>query len=135
MKGVPLRIEIGPRDIENGIATVVRRDTHEKTQIELNNIEDSVSKLLKDIQDNMYQQALNNFNNAIVETDDYETMVNAINDKKVALSYHCGDSDCEAEIKQNTTIKTRVIHSYDTDHKCIYCGKPSAYRVYFGKQY
>lgn len=135
MKGVPLRLEIGPRDIENGIATVVRRDTHEKTQIELNNIQDSVSKLLRDIQDNMYQQALENFNNSIVETDDYDTMVKSINDKKVALSYHCGDSECEAEIKQNTTIKTRVIHSYDTEHKCIYCGKPSAYRVYFGKQY
>jgi len=135
MKGVPLRLEIGPRDIENGVATAVRRDTHEKVQLSLANIKDEVAKLLKDIQNNMYNQALENFNNSIVETENYEEMVNAVNDKKVVLSYHCGDSDCEEEIRQNTTIKTRVIHSYDENHKCIYCSKPSKYRVYFGKQY
>ena len=135
MKGVPLRLEIGPRDIENGVATAVRRDTHEKVQLSLNNIKDEVANLLKDIQDNMYNQALENFNNAIVATDNYEEMVNAVNNKKVVLTYHCGNSDCEEEIRQNTTIKTRVIHTYDDNHKCIYCGKPSKYRVYFGKQY
>jgi prolyl-tRNA synthetase len=79
--------------------------------------------------------AKQNLDNAIIETDDYDTMVNEINDKKVALAYHCGDKDCEEEIKNKTTIKTRVIHSYDDTHKCIYCGKQSKYRVYFGKQY
>ncbi|MBR2969628.1 MAG: proline--tRNA ligase [Clostridia bacterium] len=135
MKGVPVRIEIGPRDIENGLATIVRRDTFEKSQIALEDIENSIANVLTDIQDNMYKQACENFNNAIVETDNYDEMVEAINNKKVALSYHCGDSNCETEIKQNTTIKTRVIHSYDDSHKCVYCGKNSKYRVYFGKQY
>lgn len=135
MKGVPIRLEIGPRDIENGMATFVRRDTHEKGQLELSDITKQVSNMLNDIQANMYKQACENFNNAIVETNDYDEMVNAVNDKKVVLSYHCADRNCEAEIKQNTTIKTRVIHSYDENHKCIYCGKPSKYRVYFGKQY
>ncbi len=135
MKGVPLRLEIGPRDIENGVATAVRRDTHEKIQLSLNNINEEVEKLLKDIQATMLKQAEENFNASIVETDDYEEMVYAVNNKKVVLSYHCGNKDCEEEIKNNTTIKTRVIHSYDTNHKCIYCGKPSEYRIYFGKQY
>ncbi|MBR6779137.1 MAG: proline--tRNA ligase [Clostridia bacterium] len=135
MKGVPLRLEIGPRDIENGVATAVRRDTHEKVQLSLSNIVEEVQNLLNEIQANMLKQAEENFNAAIVKTDDYNKMVNAINDKKVTLSYHCGEMDCEDEIKQNTTIKTRVIHSYDDTHKCIYCGKPSRYRVYFGKQY
>ncbi len=135
MKGVPLRLEIGPRDIENGVATAVRRDTHEKVQLNLNNIKEEVKNLLEDIQENMYNQALENFNNSIVETGNYDEMVNAVNDKKVVLSYHCGNSECEEEIRQNTTIKTRVIHSYDESHKCVYCGKPSKYRVYFGKQY
>ncbi len=135
MKGIPLRLEIGPRDIENGMATFVRRDNHTKDQISLDDIEIAVEKLLKDIQDNMYNQALENFNQSIVETNDYDEMVRAVNDKKVALCYHCGESDCESEIKQNTTIKTRVIHSYDDNYKCIYCSKPSKYRVYFGKQY
>ncbi len=135
MKGVPLRLEIGPRDIENGVATAVRRDNHEKVQISLNNIKTEVENLLKDIQDNMYALASENFNKSIVETDNYDEMVNAVNDKKVVLAYHCGCADCEDEIKLNTTIKTRVIHSYDESHKCIYCGKTSKYRVYFGKQY
>ncbi len=135
MKGVPLRLEIGPRDIENGVATAVRRDTHEKVQLSLNNIVEEVKNLLKDIQENMYKQAEDNFNASLVETDDFDTMVKEINDKKVALCYHCGDSDCEKEIKDKTTIKTRVIHSYDDQHKCIHCGKTSKYRVYFGKQY
>ena len=135
MKGVPLRLEIGPRDIENGVATAVRRDTHEKVQLSLNNIAEEVKTLLADIQANMLKQAEENLKDAIVETDDYNTMVEAINNKKVTLSYHCGSAECEDEIKQNTTIKTRVIHSYDETKKCIYCGKPSKYRVYFGKQY
>ena len=135
MKGVPLRLEIGPRDIENGVATAVRRDTHEKVQLNLSNIVEEVQNLLKEIQENMYNQAVDNFNNAIVETDNYQDMVDAVNNKKVALSYHCGNSDCEEEIRQQTTIKTRVIHSYDENHKCIYCGKKSKYRIYFGKQY
>ncbi len=135
MKGVPLRLEIGPRDIENGVATAVRRDTHEKLQLNLNNIQEEVSNLLKEIQDNMLKQAEENLSNAIFETNDYQEMINAVNDKKVTLSYHCGNNECEDEIKNNTTIKTRVIHSYDENHKCIYCGKPSKYKVYFGKQY
>ncbi len=135
MKGVPLRLEIGPRDIEKGVATAVRRDTHEKVQLNLNNIVNEVKELLTDIQNNMYRQAEENFNNAIVETDDFDTLVNEINNKKVALSYHCGNKECEEEIKNKTTIKTRVIHSYDETHTCIYCGKTSKYRVYFGKQY
>ncbi len=135
MKGVPLRLEIGPRDIENGVATAVRRDTHEKVQLTLNNIASEVKKLLADIQQNIYNQALQNLNNAIVETDDFAELVKEVNNKKVALAYHCGNPECETAIKNETTIKTRVIHSYDDKHKCIYCGKPSKYRVYFGKQY
>lgn len=134
MKGVPLRLEIGPRDIENGLATAVRRDTHEKLQLNLDNIEQGVDNLLKEIQLNMLKQAEENLNNSIIETNDYQTMLDAINNKKVALAYHCGDSSCEDKIREDA-IKTRVIHSYCDTQKCIYCGKPSKYRVYFGKQY
>ncbi len=135
MKGVPLRLEIGPRDIENGVATAVRRDTHEKVELHLNNIASEVADLLETIQNNMYVQATEIMNNSVVESDNYEEMVNLVNAGKVVLSYHCGEKSCEEEIKNNTTIKTRVIHSMDADHKCIYCGKPSKYRIYFGKQY
>lgn len=135
MKGVPVRLEIGPRDIENNVATAVRRDTHEKVQLNLDNIATELNSLLAEIQSNMLAQAEKNLNDAIVETNDFDTMVESVNAGKVALAYHCGDSACEDEIKQKTTIKTRVIQEYDTKHKCIYCGKPSRYKVYFGKQY
>ena len=135
MKGVPVRLEIGPRDIENNVLTAVRRDTHEKVQLNLDNVVDELKNLLKDIQDNMLKQAEDNLKAAIVETDNFDELVKAVNDGKVVLSYHCGNTECEEEIKQKTTIKTRVIHSYDEAHKCIYCGKPSKYRIYFGKQY
>ncbi len=135
MKGVPLRLEIGPRDIENGVATAVRRDTHEKLQLHLNNIVNEVDDLLKDIQSNMLRQAEDNLQSSMTETDDFNTLVDDVNNRKVVLAYHCGDPECESEIKQKTTITTRVIHSYDDNHKCIYCGKKSKYRVYFGKQY
>ena len=135
MKGVPVRLEIGPRDIENNVLTAVRRDTHEKVQLNLDNVVDELKNLLKDIQDNMLKQAEDNLKAAIVETDNFDELVKAVNDGKVVLSYHCGNTECEEEIKQKSTIKTRVIHSYDEAHKCIYCGKPSKYRIYFGKQY
>ncbi len=135
MKGIPVRLEIGPRDIENNVLTAVRRDTHEKIQLNLNNLVNELNNLLIDIQNNMLKQAEDNLKSAIVETDDFENLVKSVNAGKVALSYHCGNKECEEEIKQKTTIKTRVIHSYDENHICIYCGKPSKYRVYFGKQY
>jgi len=135
MKGVPVRLEIGPRDIENGVACVVRRDTLEKSTLELNNIENSVDSLLSDIQTNMFNMAKANLDSAIVECDDFDEMVKHIEDKKVTLSYHCGEKECEENIKDGTAIKTRVIHSYDENHTCIKCGKQSKYRVYFGRQY
>ena len=135
MRGVPLRLEIGPRDIENGLATAVRRDTHEKLQLNLNNLPNEVEKTLNLIQNNMYKQAEINLKNSIVETDNFDEMVNEINSGKVALTYHCGNSNCETEIKNKTTIKTRVIIADDNKHTCIYCGKPSKYKLYFGKQY
>ncbi len=135
MKGVPVRLEIGPRDIENNVLTAVRRDTHEKTQIGLDNVVEELKNLMQDIQSNMLAQAEENLKASIVETNDFDKMVDAVNNGKVALSYHCGNIECEEEIQQKTSIKTRVIHSYDEQNKCVYCNKPSKYRVYFGKQY
>ena len=83
----------------------------------------------------MFNLAKQNLDNAIVESDNFDELVKAVDNKKVVLAYHCGDSACEEEIKNKTTIKTRVIHSYDDTHKCIYCGKQSKYRIYFVKQY
>lgn len=135
MKGVPLRLEIGPRDIENGLAMSVRRDTHEKASLEFAHIEEIVIAMLDNIQTNMFNQAKEVMLSKIVEVDSYEELVKACDDGKVGLCYHCGEKDCEVDIKNDTAIKTRVIESLDDSHTCVKCGKKSKYRVYFGRQY
>lgn len=138
MKGVPLRLEIGPRDIENGVATCVRRDTHEKTTISLDNIEQEVSKLLADIQQNMLKIAEDFVAHCSRNVSTMQELVSVVEDKKVAIGYHCGEIDCEQQIKDETGIQTRVIieecDENDT-HKCIHCGKKAKHKIYFAKQY
>lgn len=135
MKGVPLRLEIGPRDIENGLAMSVRRDTHEKASLELSHIEEITKTLLDNIQENMFKQAKDKMLDKIVEIDSYQDLIKACDEGKVGLCYHCGEKDCEVEIKDDSAIKTRVIESLDDSHVCVKCGKKSKYRVYFGRQY
>ena len=135
MKGVPLRMEIGPRDIENNNCVLVRRDTHEKTVISLDNIVDSVKTLLDDIQSNLLNSAQKFVDNICEDVDNMEDLVKVVNNKKVAVGYHCGDEKCEQSIKDETGIQTRVIIEKDDKHKCIKCGKKSAHKIYFARQY
>lgn len=135
MKGVPLRLEIGPKDIENNVATVVRRDTHEKIQISMNNLCVEITKILDDIQQNMFNKAQNFVNNITFDASNMEELIKIVDDKKVAIAYHCGEEKCEQSIKDETGIQTRVIIEKDCSHKCIKCGKPSAHKIYFARQY
>lgn len=135
MKGVPLRLEIGPKDIENNVATVVRRDTHEKIQISMNNLYVEITKILDDIQQNMFNKAQNFVNNITFDASNMEELIKIVDDKKVAIAYHCGEEKCEQSIKDETGIQTRVIIEKDCSHKCIKCGKPSAHKIYFARQY
>lgn len=135
MKGVPLRIEIGPRDIENNKCVAVRRDTHEKTELSLNNLSDSVKDLLEDIQQNLYNTAKKFVDNVTEEVNSMEDLIRVVDNKKIAIGYHCGDEKCEQSIKDETGIQTRVIIEKDCNHKCIKCGKQSAHKIYFARQY
>ena len=138
MKGVPLRLEVGPRDIENGVITCVRRDTHEKLTIPMDNIENEVKKLLDEIQNNMYQIAKEFVEHCSVDVNSMEELVKAVDNQKVAIGYHCGDEKCEQQIKDETGIQTRVIISEcdsEDEHKCIHCGKKAKHKIYFAKQY
>ena len=135
MKGVPLRIEIGPRDIENNKCIAVRRDTHEKIELSLNNLELSVKNLLANIQQNLYDIAKKFVDNVTEEVNSMEELVKVVDSKKIAVGYHCGDEKCEQSIKDETGIQTRVIIEKDCEHKCIKCGKKSAHKIYFARQY
>ena len=135
MKGVPLRLEIGPRDIENNVVTLVRRDTHEKIQVSMNNLSQTVTDILQNIQKSMLNKAQEFVKSSSFDAKTMEELVKIVDNKKIAVAYHCGDETCEQIIKDETGIQTRVIIEEDTNHTCIKCGKKSAHKIYFARQY
>ncbi len=136
MKGVPVRLELGPRDIENNSVVAVRRDTHEKIVLPLDNIENSINDLMDKIQQNMFDIAKEFVDHNTFDVETMEEMIDCVNNKKVAKAYHCGDEACETEIKNETGIQSRVIiEECDDEHKCIKCGKKAKHKAYFARQY
>ncbi|MEA3479517.1 MAG: proline--tRNA ligase [Bacteroidota bacterium] len=137
-KGVPLRLAIGPRDLENGTVEVARRDTLEKEVLQLTDIENKVEHLLDQIQDNLYQKALSFRENNTYAVDDWEEFKTIMENKGGFVYAHWdGTAETEIKIKDETKATIRVI-PMGTDHeegKCIYTGKPSKQRVVFAKAY
>lgn len=138
MKGVPVRIEIGPRDIENGVATVARRDkTEEKFTIRLDDIATELPKLLADIQTNMYNKALAFRDSHVKIVSDTAELKDAVDSGNFALGMWCGDRECEDKIKEITGASTRNMPFDQTPcgDKCVCCGKKATKKIYFGKAY
>lgn len=138
MKGVPVRIEIGPRDIENGVATVARRDkTEEKFTIRLDDIATELPKLLADIQTNMYNKALAFRDSHVKIVSDIAELKDAVDSGNFALGMWCGDRECEDKIKEITGASTRNMPFDQTPcgDKCVCCGKKATKKIYFGKAY
>lgn len=138
MKGVPVRIEIGPRDIENGVATVARRDkTEEKFTIRLDDIATELPKLLADIQTNMYNKALAFRDSHVKTVSNTDELKDAVDSGNFALGMWCGDRECEDKIKEATGASTRNMPFDQTPcgDKCVCCGKKATKKIYFGKAY
>lgn len=138
MKGVPVRIEIGPRDIENGVATIARRDkTEEKFTIRLDDIATELPKLLADIQANMYNKALAFRDSHVKIVSDTAELKDAVDSGNFALGMWCGDRECEDKIKEITGASTRNMPFDQTPcgDKCVCCGKKATKKIYFGKAY
>ena len=139
MRGIPLRVEIGPKDIENNQAVLVRRDTNEKITIDLGDIEAKVSKLLETIQNDMYQVAKDYLNTHISDAHNYDEFTDAIENKPgFVRAMWCGNRECEDKIKEETTATSRCIPFGDDtclSDKCVCCGKPAKKLVYWGKAY
>lgn len=138
MKGVPVRIEIGPRDIENGVATVARRDkTEEKFTIRLDDIATELPKLLADIQTNMYNKALAFRDSHVKIVSDTAELKDTVDSGNFALGMWCGDRECEDKIKEITGASTRNMPFDQTPcgDKCVCCGKKATKKIYFGKAY
>lgn len=139
LKGVPIRLEIGPRDIESDSCVLVRRDTHDKAQTPLAGLTDTVTSLLDDIQKNMFDQALKFREEHTYEAKDWDSFRHNIEDKQgFVRAMWCGDPACEASIKEDTSATTRC-RAADQDHPvgdtCVYCGRPATETWYFAKSY
>ncbi len=138
LKGVPVRLAIGPRDLENGTVEVARRDTLEKTSAQLEGIEDYVEKLLVDIQNNIYQKAYDFRAANITKVDSWDEFRDVLKNKGGFLSAHWdGTSETEEKIKEETkaTIRCMPLEFEEEEGKCVYSGKPSNRRVLFALAY
>jgi prolyl-tRNA synthetase len=138
LKGVPVRLAIGPRDLENGTVEVARRDTKTKETRRLQDMADEIPKLLDAIQDNMFQKALAFRNSLITEVNSYEEFKRMLDEKTGFVSAHWdGTLETEIAIKDETkaTIRCIPLDAKLESGVCIYSGKPSDRRVLFARAY
>ena len=138
MKGVPVRVEIGPRDIENGSCVLVRRDTGEKTPVSLENVEQSVKDTLDALAHNIFDMAKENMKRRTVDCHTFDELEEAVNN---SLGFYkamwCGDEACEDELKEKLGIGSRCM-PFEQEHlsdTCVCCGKPAKAMVIWGKAY
>jgi prolyl-tRNA synthetase len=139
MRGVPLRIEVGPKDVEKGTVALARRDRpgrEGKSFVPQVGISDTVLTLLAEIQQALYDRALTFREAHIAEPEDYDALKDAVQ-TGWAYSYWCGSRDCEAKVKEDTKATTRCIpmNQQVSPGKCIVCGQPASDKAYFAKAY
>ena len=138
MKGVPIRIEIGPRDIENNQCVIVRRDTLEKITVGLDVINEKIKELLEDIHINMYNQAKEIVKNRTSIATNIEEFKEKIDENQGYIkAMWCGSEECEEKIHQITGAKSRCMpfEKESVDDKCVVCGKHADKMVVWGRQY
>ncbi len=138
MRGVPLRVEIGPRDIENNQCVLVRRDNGEKITVSLDELETKVEELLKTIQKDMLETARAHRDSHTYEARNWEEFVDTINNRPGFIkAMWCGETECEENIKAETGASTRCMpfEQEKLSDVCVCCGKPAKKMVYFGRAY
>ncbi|MCG2821050.1 MAG: proline--tRNA ligase, partial [Candidatus Atribacteria bacterium] len=138
MRGVPIRLEIGPKDMAKGQVMLARRDTGEKTAVKEEKLAETVKELLDNIQENLFTRAKKFLEENIRETSDYNEFKKIIEKQRGLIkTYWCGSKDCEDKIKEETKASIRCIpfEQEEASGKCIYCGKESSTLVYFARAY
>jgi len=138
MRGVPIRIEIGPRDIENGVAVLVRRDTLEKETVELSNLENRISELLEQIQKDMYEVCLKRRKEKTTVAYSLDEILKNLNENQgYVKTMWCGETECENKVKEVTGAHSRCI-PFEQEHladTCAICGKKATKMIVWGRQY
>jgi prolyl-tRNA synthetase len=139
MKGVPIRIEIGPKDVEKGHVVLVRRDTGEKEFIKFGDLKETVKQRLLDIQESLFNKANKHLKSSIIKTEDKKEFYKLLKDKKLVYVDFCGNVDCEEQIKENSGGATSRCVPLDANEpqskKCINCDKDATVEIYFSKNY
>ena len=136
VKGFPIRLEIGNRDLENDVVTLVRRDTREKITCKIDDITKEIPKLLDTIQDDMYNRALERRNSMLYEAKTYDELAKLSKKPGFVKINWCGSSECEDKIKEEFGLKSRcIIEDENADGKCPICNKDGKHKIYFGRQY
>ncbi|MFG6687907.1 proline--tRNA ligase [Mariniflexile sp. HNIBRBA6329] len=138
LQGVPLRIAIGPKDLQNGTVELARRDTLTKEVVSLNDLTTKVESLLKEIQDTLFKKALDFRDSHITEVNSFEEFKDVLEKKTGFISAHWdGTNETEEKIKELTkaTIRCIPLEMKEEEGICVYSGKPSKGRVLFAKAY
>jgi prolyl-tRNA synthetase len=138
LKGVPLRLAIGPRDLENNTMEIARRDTKTKETVSIDNIDEIVENLLGEIQKSIFQKALSYRESNTIEVDTYDEFKKVLNEQGGFVKAHWdGTTETEERIKNETkaTIRCILLDEKEEQGKCIYSGKPSSKKVVFAKAY
>jgi len=138
LKGVPIRIEIGPRDLKKGQVVMVRRDSGEKNPVNECDVPAAVEGLLQEIQDNLFAKAKALLEEKTSTVQSYEEFKKVVCDKGGFLkAAWCGSTDCEAKIKDETgaTIRVRPFQKEHPTNGCVYCGRKATETVYFARAY
>ncbi|MCI9104845.1 MAG: proline--tRNA ligase [Lachnospiraceae bacterium] len=138
MRGIPVRVEIGPKDIAQNQAVLVRRDTHEKLVVSLDEIAEQVEALLERIQKEMLERARAHRDAHTYEATDFETFIKTVEEKPgFVKAMWCESRECEDKIKEATGATSRCM-PFAQEHlsdKCVCCGKPATKMVYWGRAY
>ena len=138
MKGVPLRVEIGPKDIEKNQCVIVRRDNREKYFVSLDELEAKIPELLEEVHKGLYNKALERRNNMTYTAKTLDELKDIADNKPGFIkAMWCGDRACEDKLKEYAGVTSRCI-PFEQEHigdTCVCCGKPADKMLYWGKAY
>ena len=139
MRGIPLRVELGPKDIEANKCVVVRRDTREKIEVSMDELETRIPEILETMQTEMFERAKKHRDTHIWDAHNYEEMKEIAENKPGFIrGMWCEDRACEDKIKEDLAVTSRCMPFNDQEQiaeTCVCCGKPAHKLVYWGKAY
>lgn len=139
LKGIPLRIEIGPKDLEKNSITLVKRNTFEKMQIKIKDLDKEIPEILEKMQKELYEKAEKLLKESIKKTDDKKQFINYIKDKKMVKIPMCNSSECEDALKTESQGAKALFIDPENESvknkKCLFCKKDADYWAYAGKTY